>query len=326
MASDKQLFHAVCVEPAPLTACLELMCSEFCEHAVCLEVLRAQPEGGDAPSEAGRTSTGRDSTKTTAGLQLRATDGGRCSFVDAFFPAQGGIFSRFHSSLDYQALWLSPKLLAKAISTMSSGDKPTAHACVLHLAVEADHPDELLLVAQVTTKAGIVKKISHRLVLLNPLDGGADVFVDGSDFVFTCGAFTEAPGIIAEVLADMKKSEAEDVELRITPQALTFRGSSKLTGSTVEVCLSAKACAPGAAQLMLQVQDDGGHAEVFIARHLLKLSRLAKASQQVLLQLGPDAPLSAVFGLRGSATCQIFLAPSIDDRDDCLQGGSCQDE
>lgn len=49
-----------------------------------------------------------------------------------------------------------------------------------------------------TTKAGIVKKMSHRMVLLTPLDSGADVFVDGSDFVFTCGAFTEAPSVIAE--------------------------------------------------------------------------------------------------------------------------------
>lgn len=74
-------------------------------RTVCLEVLRAQPEGGDAPSEAGRPATGRDSTKTSAGLQLRAIDGGRCSFVDAFFPAQGGIFSRFHRCRAFFFVW-----------------------------------------------------------------------------------------------------------------------------------------------------------------------------------------------------------------------------
>ena len=36
----------------------------------------------------------------------------------------------------------------------------------------------------------------------------------------------------------------------------------------------------------------------------------------MLLQLGPEAPLSAVFGLRGGGTAQMFIAPSLEEEEE----------
>lgn len=57
------------------------------------------------------------------------------------------------------------------------------------------------------------------------------------------------------------------------------------------------------------------------AKHLQRLVPLCRDAHQVLLQLGPCAPLSAVFGMRGGGTVQVFIAPSLDDSDDEGGGG-----
>ena len=41
---------------------------------------------------------------------------------------------------------------------------------------------------------------------------------------------------------------------------------------------------------------------------------------------GPDAPLSAVFTLKGGVTCQVFLAPTLDDDDDAGGTAAVEDD
>ncbi|GLC50473.1 hypothetical protein PLESTB_000383100 [Pleodorina starrii] len=61
------------------------------------------------------------------------------------------------------------------------------------------------------------------------------------------------------------------------------------------------------------------------ARHLQRLSHLCSDSAQVLLQMGDEAPLSVTFELRGGGTCQIFIAPCLeDDQDDELLHSGCE--
>lgn len=61
------------------------------------------------------------------------------------------------------------------------------------------------------------------------------------------------------------------------------------------------------------------------AKHLQRLVPLCAESSQVLLQLGPEAPLSVVFGLCGGGTAQVFVAPTLEDEDGEGAGGAPAD-
>ena len=85
------------------------------------------------------------------------------------------------SSTDYLALYLNPKLLARAIAGATDRSLP----CLLHLAVEADAPDTLVLTAECVTRSGLIKSTRHKMGLFTPTGEGDEAFVDGSDFEFT---------------------------------------------------------------------------------------------------------------------------------------------
>lgn len=49
------------------------------------------------------------------------------------------------------------------------------------------------------------------------------------------------------------------------------------------------------------------------SRFFERLAALSKVSSSVLLQLGPEAPLSVVCQLNGGGFCRFFLAPVVED-------------
>lgn len=56
-------------------------------------------------------------------------------------------------------------------------------------------------------------------------------------------------------------------------------------------------------------------------RFFERIAALCKASSEVMLQLGEDAPLSVVCQLSGGGYVRMFLAPVIDD--DVSAGSGC---
>ncbi len=61
-------------------------------------------------------------------------------------------------------------------------------------------------------------------------------------------------------------------------------------------------------------------------RHLQRLGPLCRHSQQLLLQLGPDAPLSAAFALRHGGAVQLFVAPVLGEEEEAGEAGEGQQE
>ncbi|GFR47279.1 hypothetical protein Agub_g8966, partial [Astrephomene gubernaculifera] len=115
------------------------------------------------------------------GLQIRAIDQAKCSFVDAFFPAvvdpgQTPIFSRFDCDRPYFPMWVAPALLGKSIRTaLDARRRQTSGsaAYLLHLSVAAADPDRLVLAGETVAvpgqrAAGVIKSTRQDLALLTP--------------------------------------------------------------------------------------------------------------------------------------------------------------
>ena len=126
----------------------------------------------------------------------------------------------------------------------------------------------------------------------------------------TAGAFTQSPAMIAEVLADLKASECEHVDVTITRRHIRFRGRSRYSSSQVEVELHSQrqrqqqlnagqrsgsggggsgGCVL-AAELMLRADTEQGMSETFLVRHLLKMQKLCKEASDLLLQMVGTSP------------------------------------
>ena len=125
----------------------------------------------------------------------------------------------------------------------------------------------------------------------------------------TAGAFTQSPVMIAEVLADLKSSECEHVDVTITRRNICFRGRSRYSGSQVEVELHSQrqqqllnagqrggsggggsgGCVM-AAGLTLRADSEQGMSATFLVRHLLKMQKLCKEASDLLLQMVGTSP------------------------------------
>ena len=128
----------------------------------------------------------------------------------------------------------------------------------------------------------------------------------------TAGAFTQSPAMIAEVLADLKSSECEHVDVTITRRNICFRGRSRYSGSQVEVELHSQRQQrwqqqPYAGQrggsggggsggyvmatgLTLRADSEQGMSATFLVRHLLKMQKLCKEASDLLLQMVGTSP------------------------------------
>ncbi|GIL44510.1 hypothetical protein Vafri_1961 [Volvox africanus] len=116
-----------------------------------------------------------------------------------------------------------------------------------------------------------------------------------------------------QILSDVKSSGCEEVTLTLSSSNLQLSGKASDNCSRLQVSL--RGCT-GTGALYLHAPDSTISAH-FKARHLQRLSHLCGNSTRVLLQVGEEAPLSAAFELRGGGTCQIFIAPCLEEELEC---------
>ncbi|EFJ43875.1 hypothetical protein VOLCADRAFT_106648, partial [Volvox carteri f. nagariensis] len=229
----------------------------------------------------------------TKGLQVRAIDQAKCSFVDAFFPASTAhglvpVFSRFDCDRAYFPMWIAPALLGRAIRTATEG-----HHLVLEAEVAAGSGQRSL---------GVVKSTRQELALLTPTTDALSCFVDGDAFTFTAEALFEAPDLLADILSDVRSSGCEEVSLALGPSSLQLSGRAGDNCSNLQVSLRGSA-GPGMGALSLNAPKGT------VQTHF----KAGAPSAAPIPPAGEEAPLSATFELHGGGTCQIFIAPCLED-------------
>ncbi|KAK9816854.1 hypothetical protein WJX72_006159 [[Myrmecia] bisecta] len=231
------------------------------------------------------------------------------SFLDAFFPISKSVFGKFECAHEFLKIWINPMHLLKALKACGSSKAKFAGSRV-QLGVP-EGADKLLLSVE-TVDAGAVKRTKHRISLLDAVEGDdTTTIVDPADFEFTVEAFTEQPSLLTEVIAQLKVVECEEVTVKLDSRRLQFACSGCKSMQTEADFTFYQQAAGGA--MCLVTEPDAEYAAKFSFRHFQRVGRICKAAKNVLLQMGPESPLSTVVMLQGGGTVQLFLAPLLDD-------------
>lgn len=246
------------------------------------------------------------------GLQIQCIDQSQSSFLDSFFAAYGNkaIFSKFTCTDDVHSMWLDPGLFAKALKAAGNCTMLNSKLKLrtdVHMSL-AESGDRLNFEFDSVSASGVRKRSKHSIALFDPSLHGDEAEIDGAQFNWSAEVFTDTPMLLHEVVTQLKGAGCEELQLQATHDAITFAstgGSSSMMDACVTVSSDDK----------FVIACETAYGASFAFRYFLRLAKLCKTADRLLLQMGADSPLSAVVDLCGGGSCQVFLAPLVDEED-----------
>ncbi|KAL4425667.1 hypothetical protein ABPG75_009683 [Micractinium tetrahymenae] len=284
-------FHAIVAQPAGLQTVLAFAAAQFSD-VVALQL-------------------------TSEGLRLQAVDSAQSAFLDAQFASTGSdsIFRSWVLAPPYLALHLHPKSLANLLAASNPAGTLLSQ---LSLAVGAQS-DRLSVGVSSLGKHGVALRACYDVALLSAEGQAEIVEVSAADFTFTAQLLCTLPAILADAVGSLKSAGCQEVRLTLRPGSESGRRPSSVSFESCGPELPINCC------ITLEEPSEGGKLALAVdaacsasfhfkwARFFERLAALSKVSSSVLLQLGPEAPLSVVCQLNGGGYCRLFLAPVVED-------------